>query len=118
VGFRMVLQNPERVESLIVQDAVAHNSGLRANWKTRPAFWADRPANEEALRGNLLSLTAARSRHVGDDPNLGGDGAAHLRAAVSPPWAVAGRPASRVKPRVRNASATIANTIRLAPASV
>jgi pimeloyl-ACP methyl ester carboxylesterase len=70
VGFRMVLQNPERVESLIVQDAVAHNSGLGANWKTRRAFWADRPTNEEALRVNLLSLAAARSRHVGDDPNV------------------------------------------------
>jgi pimeloyl-ACP methyl ester carboxylesterase len=70
VGFRMVLQNPERVESLIVQDAVAHNSGLGANWKTRRAFWADRLANEEALRVNLLSLATARSRHVGDDPNV------------------------------------------------
>jgi len=70
VGFRMVLQNPERVESLIVQDAVAHNSGLGANWKTRRAFWADRAANEEALRVNLLSLATARSRHVGDDPNV------------------------------------------------
>jgi pimeloyl-ACP methyl ester carboxylesterase len=70
VGFRMVLQNPERVESLIVQDAVAHNSGLGANWKTRRAFWADRPANEEALRVGLLSLATARSRHVGDDPNV------------------------------------------------
>jgi pimeloyl-ACP methyl ester carboxylesterase len=70
VGFRMALQNPERVESLIVQDAVAHNSGLGANWKTRRAFWADRAANEEALRVNLLSLATARSRHVGDDPNV------------------------------------------------
>ncbi len=70
VGFRMVLQHPERVESLIVQDAVAHNSGLGANWKTRRAFWADRRANEEALRVNLLSLATARSRHVGDDPNV------------------------------------------------
>jgi pimeloyl-ACP methyl ester carboxylesterase len=70
VGFRMVLQNPERVESLIVQDAVAHNSGLGANWKTRRAFWADRAANEDALRVNLLSLATARSRHVGDDPNV------------------------------------------------
>jgi pimeloyl-ACP methyl ester carboxylesterase len=70
VGFRMVLQHPERVESLVVQDAVAHNSGLGANWKTRRAFWADRAANEEALRVNLLSLATARSRHVGDDPNV------------------------------------------------
>ena len=50
VGFRMVLAHPERIEALIVQDAVAHNEGLGANWKTRRAFWADRTANESALR--------------------------------------------------------------------
>ncbi len=70
VGFRMILAHPERVESLIIQDAVAHNTGLGANWKARRAFWADRAANESVLRANLLSLQAARSRHVGDDPNL------------------------------------------------
>jgi len=41
VGFRMALAHPDRVEALIVQDAVAHNEGLGANWKTRRAFWAD-----------------------------------------------------------------------------
>src|SRR5438445_7007183 len=56
VGFRMALAHPERIEALIVQDAVAHNEGLGANWKTRRAFWADRAANESALRTNLLSL--------------------------------------------------------------
>ena len=35
VGFRMALAHPERIEALIVQDAVAHNEGLGANWKTR-----------------------------------------------------------------------------------
>src|SRR5580698_10248598 len=35
VGFRMILAHPERVEALIVQDAVAHNEGLGANWKAR-----------------------------------------------------------------------------------
>ena len=44
VGFRMTLAHPDRVEALIVQDAVAHNEGLGANWKTRRAFWADRAA--------------------------------------------------------------------------
>jgi pimeloyl-ACP methyl ester carboxylesterase len=70
VGFRMALEHPERVEALIVQDAVAHNEGLGANWKTRRAFWADRAANGSALRTNLLSLEAARARHVGNDPNV------------------------------------------------
>jgi pimeloyl-ACP methyl ester carboxylesterase len=64
----MVLAYPERVQSLIVQDAVAHNEGLGANWATRRAFWADRPAHEETLRKNLLSLAATKTRHVGDDP--------------------------------------------------
>lgn len=70
VGFRMLLEHPERIEALIVQDGVAHNEGLGANWKTRRAFWADRPANESALRANLLSLEAARARHVGNDPDV------------------------------------------------
>lgn len=70
VGFRMILANSERVEALIIQDAVAHNEGLGANWKTRRAFWADRATNESALRTNLLSLAATRSRHVGNDPNV------------------------------------------------
>ena len=70
VGFRMALVHPERIEALIVQDAVAHNEGLGANWKTRRAFWADRAANESALRTNLLSLQTTRTRHVGNDPNV------------------------------------------------
>lgn len=69
VGFRMVLANSERVEALIVQDAVAHNEGLGANWTTRRAFWADRATNESSLRANLLGLPATRTRHVGNDPN-------------------------------------------------
>jgi pimeloyl-ACP methyl ester carboxylesterase len=70
VGFRMVLAHPERMEALIVQDAVAHKEGLGVNWKARRAFWADRAANESTLRANLLGLPATRTRHVGNDPNL------------------------------------------------
>ena len=69
VGFRMILAHPERAQALIVQDAVAHNEGLGANWVTRRAYWADRSKYEEALRTNLLSLAVTRTRHVGDDPN-------------------------------------------------
>jgi pimeloyl-ACP methyl ester carboxylesterase len=68
VGFRMALTHPERVDALIVQDAVAHNEGLGVNWKARRAFWADRAANESVLRKNLLSLPVTRTRHVGSDP--------------------------------------------------
>ena len=70
VGFRMVLAHPEQAQALIVQDAVAHNEGLGVNWVTRRAFWADRAANDEALRRNLLSMAATKTRHVGDDPHV------------------------------------------------
>ena len=70
VGFRLALMHPDRIEGLIVQNAVAHNEGLGPNWKARRAFWADRAANESALRTNLLSLSATRTRHVGNDPNV------------------------------------------------
>src|SRR6202166_4314967 len=42
VGFRMALAYPDRIEALIVQDAVAHNEGLRAYSKLRRDFWGDR----------------------------------------------------------------------------
>jgi pimeloyl-ACP methyl ester carboxylesterase len=70
VGFRMALAHPDRIDALIVQNAVAHNEGLGAIWKIRRAFWADRAANESALRANLLSLATTRTRHVGSDPNV------------------------------------------------
>ena len=70
VGFRMALAHPDRVQALIVQDAVAHDTGLGANWKARRAFWADRGANESALRANLLSFDVTRTRHVGNDPRV------------------------------------------------
>ncbi len=69
VGFRMTLAHPDRVEALIVQNAVSHNEGLGKNWTTRRAFWANRAANEEALRTNLMSLETTRTRHLGHDPN-------------------------------------------------
>src|SRR5437870_937809 len=69
VGFRMTPAHPDRVEALIVQNAVAHNGGLGTNWKTRRVFWADRASHEATLRTNLLSLDATRTRHVGNDPN-------------------------------------------------
>jgi pimeloyl-ACP methyl ester carboxylesterase len=70
VGFRLAMTHPERLQSLIIQNAVAHDEGLGASWQARRAFWADRSANEEALRANLLSLAATRTRHVGSDLRL------------------------------------------------
>jgi pimeloyl-ACP methyl ester carboxylesterase len=69
VGLRMAMAHPERLGSLIVQNAVAHDTGLTSLWAARRAFWADRGPNEAALRKNLLSLEATRRRHLGSDPD-------------------------------------------------
>src|SRR5947209_15354667 len=71
-GAKVVLgaRRKDRIEALVVQDSVAHNEGLGANWKPRRAFWADRAANESMLRANLLSLPTTRTRHVGSDPHV------------------------------------------------
>jgi pimeloyl-ACP methyl ester carboxylesterase len=69
IGFRLALAHPERVQALIIQNAVAHEQGLSDLWAARKAFWADRAANEAAVRANLLSLEATRQRHVGRSPS-------------------------------------------------
>ena len=65
VGFRMALAHPERVQAMIIQNAVSHEEGLSPLWAVRRAFWEDRPAHEAEVRNNLLSLEATRKRHVG-----------------------------------------------------
>ncbi|WP_433127861.1 alpha/beta fold hydrolase [Micromonospora sp. CA-240977] len=68
VGFRMALADPGRLRGLVVQNAVAHDTGLGPLWATRRAFWQDRAGHEAAIRENILSLAATRTRHVGNDP--------------------------------------------------
>ncbi len=70
VGFRLAISHPERVESIIVQNAVAHEDGLGPLWATRRAFWANRSAHEAAFRASFLSLKTTRQRHVGNDPDI------------------------------------------------
>ncbi|MDR5740112.1 alpha/beta hydrolase [Caballeronia sp. LZ016] len=69
VGFRLALDGSKRLQSLIVQNAVAHEAGLGPLWETRRAFWQDREAHQAAIKQNLMSLSAARYRHVGTSPN-------------------------------------------------
>jgi pimeloyl-ACP methyl ester carboxylesterase len=69
VGFRMALAHPERVQAMIIQNAVSHEEGLSPLWAVRRAFWEDRGAHEAEVRTNLLSLEATRKRHVGTSPD-------------------------------------------------
>ncbi len=70
VGFRMAVTHPEKVQAMIIQNAVAHEEGLSPLWAVRRAFWKDRAPHEAEVRANLLSLEAARKRHVGTSPDV------------------------------------------------
>jgi len=69
VGMRMAVDRPEKVEALIIQNAVSHEEGLSSLWAARRAFWNDRAAHEAAFRKNFLSLETTRSRHIGTSPH-------------------------------------------------
>jgi pimeloyl-ACP methyl ester carboxylesterase len=69
IGFRMALNYPDRVQAMIIQNAVSHEVGLSPLWEARRAFWRDRKSNEAALRANFLSFESTRQRHLGTDPN-------------------------------------------------
>src|SRR5205823_9449253 len=64
VGFRMALAHSDRIEALIIQDAVAKREGWGQIGKQRRGFGVSDVANESALRTNLLSLATTRTRHV------------------------------------------------------
>ena len=52
VGFRLAVRQPERIETLIVQNANAYEEGLREFWQPFRAYWAARSdATAEPLRG-------------------------------------------------------------------
>lgn len=69
VGFRLALMHPDRVDAIVVQNAVAHDEGLGPLWATRRQYWADRAAYADKLRANLISFDAAKQRHLGTDPH-------------------------------------------------
>jgi pimeloyl-ACP methyl ester carboxylesterase len=64
VGFRLALAHPERVDALVIQNAVAHEQGLSPAWDLRRAFWGHRAAHEGKVRQSMLSRETARARHV------------------------------------------------------
>ena len=69
VGFRMAVAHPDKIQAMIVQNAVSHEEGLSPLWAVRRAFWEDRAGHEAEVRTNLLSLEATKKRHVGTSPD-------------------------------------------------
>jgi len=70
VGFRMALAHSDKIQAMIIQNAVSHEEGLSSLWAVRRAFWEDRAAHEAEVRTNLLSLEATKKRHLGTSPDV------------------------------------------------
>lgn len=70
VGFRLAIAHPERVQGIVIQNAVAHDDGLGPRWNRMREFWADRAANEAGFKQGLTSLAGAQRRHLGSSPNV------------------------------------------------
>ncbi|HVJ51840.1 MAG TPA: alpha/beta hydrolase [Aliidongia sp.] len=69
VGFRLAVAHPERVQAMIIQNAVAHEDGLGPLWEARRAYWRDRAGHEEKVISSFLSFETTKQRHVGTNPH-------------------------------------------------
>jgi len=63
VGFRLATRHPERIQTLVIQNGNAYEAGLGPNMQGLKPYWADRAANEDAIRG-VLQLDVTRSQYV------------------------------------------------------
>jgi pimeloyl-ACP methyl ester carboxylesterase len=63
VGFRLASRHPEHVEGLILQNGNAYEAGLGPSMQALKPYWADRSANEAAIRA-FLQLDATRSQYL------------------------------------------------------
>jgi pimeloyl-ACP methyl ester carboxylesterase len=58
VGFRLATRHPERVQALVIQNAVAHAEGLSSALEPAKVFWQNRTAEtEKPIRGLLAAET-------------------------------------------------------------
>ncbi|AME28493.1 MULTISPECIES: alpha/beta fold hydrolase [Burkholderiaceae] len=84
VGFRVMTAHPERVQTLVVQNANAYRDGLGTKWTDIAQYWANPQGHPEILDA-FMSLPATEQRHTAGsshpdryDPDAWTDEYAHL----------------------------------------
>ena len=68
VGFRIMAAHPERIRSLVIQNANAYEEGLGVKWTGIAQYWADPAAHPEQVDA-FTSLEGTRQRHIANSPN-------------------------------------------------
>ncbi|WP_119461403.1 alpha/beta hydrolase [Rhodospirillaceae bacterium SYSU D60014] len=64
VGFRLATRHPDRVEALIIQNAVAHLEGLSDGFEPARAFWKNRNAETEKPMRDLLTIETTKFQYL------------------------------------------------------
>ncbi len=68
VGFHLATRTPERVRSLVIQNANAHASGLGPQWSATRAYWGHPTPEREAEATAHLGADGTRDQYVGGIP--------------------------------------------------
>jgi pimeloyl-ACP methyl ester carboxylesterase len=63
IGFRMILSHPERLQSLIVQNANVYREGLGKKWSAIEQYWQDPGKHPEVFEA-FTSRSATEQRHT------------------------------------------------------
>lgn len=68
IGMRIAEKHPEKIQAIIIQNAVSHNEGLSPLWESRKAFWANREKYYDTVKKVFLSFETTKQRHIGNSP--------------------------------------------------
>jgi pimeloyl-ACP methyl ester carboxylesterase len=68
VGLHLATRAPDRIRSLIIQNANAHTSGLGPQWSATRAYWSDPTPERESAATAHLTLEGTRRQYVGGVP--------------------------------------------------
>lgn len=69
VGLHLATRLPQRIRSLIIQNANAHESGFGPAWDATRAFWEEPTPRHEAEATAHLSFEGTRDQYVGGVPS-------------------------------------------------
>ena len=69
VGLHLATRTPERIRSLVIQNANAHKSGMGPAWSATRAYWDDPTPSNEAEATKHLTLEGTRDQYVGGVPD-------------------------------------------------
>ena len=68
IGFRLATRQPERIQSLVIQNGNAYEVGLGPKMQGLKPYWTDRAGNEAVVR-HFLQLDVTRSQYIDGVPD-------------------------------------------------